>query len=103
MTPDGYPLGRYAYGSTIAFVMHAFSVVPRIFWEAGRAQSDFSLVSRLGPTVPVAPAAARVWHEAQVPTPVKICLPAAGVVPLTEPALASAPVSWPGSAATWAT
>ena len=43
---------------------------------------------RSGPITPVVPAAASVWHEAHVPTPVKIALPAAGVVP-AAPVLAA--------------
>ena len=59
---------------------------------------------RLGPTVPVVPAAASVWHDPQPPTPVKICFPTAGVgLTLAATAAANAPVSCPGFAATAAT
>ena len=44
----------------IAVRMHAANEAPRILIDAGSAQSDFSRVSRFGPTVPVALAAARV-------------------------------------------
>src|SRR5262249_39206397 len=45
-------------------------------------------VSRFGPTVPVAPAAASVWQPAQPAVPVKTVLPAAGS-PVTPP------LDWP--------
>ena len=49
---------------------------------------------RLGPTVPVVPAAASVWHEPQPPTPVKIAFPTAAVgLTFCATAAASAPVS----------
>ena len=68
----------YLYGSVIAVSMHFSSVAPRACWDAGAAQAAFSVL-RLGPTVPVVPAAASVWQDPQPPTPVKICLPTAGV------------------------
>jgi hypothetical protein len=49
------------------------------------AQSAFSRVSRSGPTVPVAAAAASVWQPLHPATPVKTALPAAAVV--AEPAV----------------
>src|SRR5579884_1533549 len=91
----------YAYGLTIAVLMHRLNVVPRIRWEAAVAQSLFRRTPRFGPTVPVVPAAASVWHEPQPPGPVNTCLPEAGVTgTLACTAVASAPVSWPGSDAT---
>ena len=60
--------------------MHSFSVVPRIFWEAGFAQSVRSLTSRFGPTVPVADAAASVWHPLHPAEPVNTAWPAAALV-----------------------
>src|SRR5436309_15906727 len=57
ITPAAYPDGRYAYGLTIAVLMHASSVAPRIFLEAGSAQSLFKRWSRFGPAVPLVPAA----------------------------------------------
>src|SRR5437763_1458520 len=78
--------------------MHLSSVAPLTFFDCGLAQSLFRRVSRLGPTVPVVPAAASVWHEPQPPIPVKTAFPAAGDVPDTAPACASAPAS---SAARW--
>ena len=49
--------------------MHCFSVAPRTFCDAALAQSVRRRVSRSGPTVPVAEAAASVWqplHPADV-------------------------------------
>src|SRR5579863_5626872 len=88
--------------------MHFWSVEPRFGIDAGLAQSLFRRVPRFGPAVPVVPAAASVWHEPQ-PAPVgggpaKTFLPDAGVTgTLTCTAVASAPVSCPGIAATIAT
>ena len=83
--------------------MHFSSVVPRTFCDAAVAQACFR-VFRLGPTVPVVPAADRVWQDPHEPTPVKIVLPTAGVgLTFCATAAASAPVSWPGTAATAAT
>ena len=56
-------------------------MVPRTFWDAGSAQSAFSLVSRSGPIVPVALAAASVWHPLQPDAPVNTALPAAAFPP----------------------
>jgi hypothetical protein len=56
--------------------MHAFSVVPRIFCEAGLAQSGASRVVRSGPIVPVEAAAASVWQLAH-PEARNTALPAA--------------------------
>jgi hypothetical protein len=83
----------YLYGSVIAVSMHFSSVVPRACCDAGVAQASFSVL-RFGPIVPVVPAAASVWHDPHPPTPVKICLPTAGVgLTLAATAAASAPVS----------
>ena len=60
--------------------MHSASVLPRIFIDCGVAQSLFSRWVRFGPTVPVVPAAASVWQLPQPPEPVKMALPAAGLV-----------------------
>src|SRR5581483_6520260 len=60
--------------------MHCCSDAPRAFWEAGVAQSALSLVSRSGPTVPVEPAAARVWQPLHPAVPVNTVLPAAAPV-----------------------
>src|SRR5579872_6179222 len=93
----------YLYGSVIAVVTHFSNVEPRAAWDAGVAQAAFK-VFRLGPTVPVVPAAASVWHEPQPPTPVKISFPLAAVgATFAATARARAPVSCPGSAATVAT
>src|SRR5437588_12184043 len=83
--------------------MHWFSDLPRIFCEVGRAQSLASRVDRLGPVVPVVPAAARTWQPPHPPTPVKIDLPTAGVGETVCGPSASAPVSCPGRDATAAT
>src|SRR5579862_5171144 len=74
----------YAYGLTIAVWMHCVSDLPRIFIEAALAQSLPRRIVRFGPTVPVAPAAASVWQLLQVPTPVKIALPAAALLAAEE-------------------
>lgn len=81
ITPAVYPLGMKRYGLVIAVSMHWSSDAPRTFLEAALAQSVRSLTSRFGPMVPVAPAAASVWHELQVPTPLKTALPAALAAP----------------------
>jgi hypothetical protein len=60
MIPARNPDGMYLYGSTIAVWMQAVSDAPRFAFEAVVAQSLFSRMSRFGPTVPVAPAAASV-------------------------------------------
>src|SRR5436305_1215705 len=94
----------YAYGLTIAVWMHLGSVAPRTFLEAGSAQSLAKFLVRFGPTVPVVPAAASTWQEPQPPGPTNTCLPAAGVTgTFAWTAAASAPVSLPGMAATFAT
>lgn len=80
MMPFWYPLGMKAYGSTIAVWMHLDRPAPRTFWEAGSAQSDLRRVSRSGPMVPVAPAAARVWQEVH-PLEAKSAFPAAVEAP----------------------
>ena len=78
----------------IAVWMHFSSVAPRTCIDSGVAQSLLSRMSRLGPTVPVVPAAASVWQEPHPPTPVKIVLPTAGVgLTVAWTAVASAPVS----------
>src|SRR5450755_3105914 len=59
--------------------MQASSVAPRTRIEAGLWQSVRRRWSRFGPTVPVEPAAASVWHEAQPPAPRNTALPAAAV------------------------
>src|SRR5947209_4193856 len=64
----------------MAVWMHCCRVVPRTFLDAALAQSAFSLASRFGPTVPVAAAAASVWHPLQPAAPVKTVLPAAAPV-----------------------
>jgi hypothetical protein len=69
-----------AYGLVIAVVMHFWSELPRTFCEAGLAQSLRRRWSRLGPIVPVAPAAASVWQPLHPEAPVKMALPAAGLV-----------------------
>ena len=63
--------------------MQAVSEAPRLVFEAAVAQSLFSRISRLGPTVPVAPAAASVWHEAH-PADANTVFPAAAVEPPDE-------------------
>src|ERR1700722_16452451 len=82
MTPALKPVGRYAYGLVIAVMMHSSSVAPRIRFDAAVWQSLRRRWSRFGPIVPVAPAAASVWQEAQPPAPVKTALPAAAVAVL---------------------
>jgi hypothetical protein len=67
----------YAYGLTIAVWMHCWSVAPRIFLEAAVAQSLRRRMSRFGPTVPVALAAASVWQDEQPAVPTNTALPAA--------------------------
>jgi len=64
--------------------MHLLSVAPRILVEAALWQSVPSRWVRFGPTVPVVPAAARVWHEAQPPTPVKTAFPSAALAAAPE-------------------
>ena len=64
--------------------MHCSRLAPRAFLDAAVAQSLFSRVSRSGPTVPLAPAAARVWQPPHPAAPTNTALPAA--------ALALAPV-----------
>src|SRR5690349_19793738 len=56
--------------------MHWLSVPPRIFFDAVLVQSVRSLTSRFGPTVPVAPAAASVWHPLHPAVPVNTAFPA---------------------------
>ena len=56
--------------------MHCVSVAPRIRFDAGEEQSVRSLTSRFGPTVPVAPAAASVWHPLHPAEPVNTAFPA---------------------------
>src|SRR5258708_17926 len=65
-----------AYGFVIAAWMHWVSVAPRIFFDVALEQSVRSLTSRFGPTVPVAPAAASVWHPLQPAGPRKTAFPA---------------------------
>ena len=62
-------------------------MVPRTFWDAGSAQSAFSMVSRFGPTVPVADAAASVWQPLHPASPVNTALPAAALVLELDPPL----------------
>lgn len=72
----------YLYGLVIAVKMHFWSVWPRIRFDAGVAQSLFRRVSRSGPTVPVAEAAASVWQVLHVGEAVCVntVLPAAALV-----------------------
>jgi hypothetical protein len=60
--------------------MHCFKLAPRIFWDAALAQSVRSRVSRSGPTVPEAEAAASVWQPLHPAEPVNTVLPAAALV-----------------------
>lgn len=83
MIPAWNPDGMYLYGSTIAVWMHAVSAAPRFAFEAAVAQSLFSRMSRFGPTVPVAPAAASVWQAAH-PAEANKALPAVADEPEPE-------------------
>jgi hypothetical protein len=60
--------------------MHCGKVDPRTFIDCAVAQSLRRRVSRSGPTVPVAEAAASVWQPLQPADPVNTTLPAAAVV-----------------------
>lgn len=62
--------------------MHFWSVSPRTRFDAGVAQSLLRRVSRSGPTVPVAEAAASVWQVLHVGEAVCVntVLPAAALV-----------------------
>src|SRR3954471_6826099 len=71
MTPLGKPFSTNAPGSTIDCLMKASS-------------RDARTLSRLGPTVPEAPASLRVWHDEQ-PLEAKTCLPAAVAALLPPP------------------
>jgi hypothetical protein len=63
----------------IAVSMHLLSVLPRALIDAAVAQSLLSRCVRLGPTVPVVPAAPSVWQLPHPPAPVNSALPAAAV------------------------
>jgi hypothetical protein len=64
--------------------MHCFKLAPRTFIDAGVAQSLRSRVSRSGPTVPVAEAAASVWQPLHPDAPVNTACPAAALAPELE-------------------
>src|SRR6478609_11441479 len=74
MMPGEKPLAMYLLGSVIESEMNLLSGSPESFWLA-------EILSRLGPTVPVAPAAVKVWQPLQPAVPVKIVLPAAALPP----------------------
>src|ERR671937_2180176 len=54
-------------------------------------ESGTSVTPRFGPTVPVVPAAASVWHDPQPADPVNTALPAAGLVAELAPLEAPGP------------
>src|SRR5436305_5626354 len=69
----------------MAVVMHLVRVLPRTAIDFGSAQSLLRRWVRFGPTVPLVPAAARVWQVPQPPGPVKTTFPAAAEPVEAEP------------------